>query len=389
MNPYAMQQMQQMQQQQQMQRQQSSRGAQPGASAPREAVQAAAPQKVARGGGGLSDRLRGLASYKAPAGTPEIAAKVTMISGCADHQTSADVSDVSEFGLPSHVGPGGAGGACTNALMHCLLKNQYGSYLTSQLLVDMRAFLRQNQYTQVPQLSTAQPMNLNEPFMIKSPHARRTKALLIGINYVGHKQGELSGCHNDVKTMQQFIVRQGFSQQNMKVLMDDKKHEAPTKANILRAFQWLIQGAQPGDALFLHYSGHGSQVRDYSGDEADGYDSTLVPVDYESAGQIVDDDLLADVIMPLPAGVEMFCVMDCCHSGTILDLPYQVTLDGDTTQAIQSGALSSLLPNPKFARKAMRAAGIMAAGLAGCAFGGPIGCLAGMITAATIIYCGR
>jgi hypothetical protein len=49
---------------------------------------------------------------------------------------------------------------------------------------------------QVPQLSTSYPMHLATKFEVKPPGAQRTKALFIGINYVGHKQGQLSGCHN-------------------------------------------------------------------------------------------------------------------------------------------------------------------------------------------------
>lgn len=37
-----------------------------------------------------------------------------------------------------------------------------------------------------------------------------------------------------------------------------------------------------GDAVFTHYSGHGGKLRDDDGDEKDGYDETLVPVDYTS-----------------------------------------------------------------------------------------------------------
>jgi hypothetical protein len=42
-----------------------------------------------------------------------IRANVRMFSGCRDSQTSADVHDVAQFGLPANSGPGGAGGACT------------------------------------------------------------------------------------------------------------------------------------------------------------------------------------------------------------------------------------------------------------------------------------
>ena len=37
------------------------------------------------------------------------------------------------------------------------------------------------------------------------------------------------------------------------------------------------------------HAGHGGSVRDSSGDEEDGKDETMVPVDYETAGQIKDD----------------------------------------------------------------------------------------------------
>ena len=47
---------------------------------------------------------------------------------------------------------------------------------------------------------------------------------------------------------------------------------------------WLVRGAQPNDSLFFHYSGHGSQTYDSDGDEVDGNDETICPVDYNSAG---------------------------------------------------------------------------------------------------------
>ena len=74
--------------------------------------------------------------------------------------------------------------------------------------------------------------------------------------------------------MQQWITGHGYdsSAGAQQILMDDGIHTPPTKANIWAAMQWLIKGAQPGDALFFHFSGHGGQVKDISGDEADGMD---------------------------------------------------------------------------------------------------------------------
>ena len=60
-----------------------------------------------------------------------------------------------------------------------------------------------------------------------------------------------------------------------------------------------------------------------------GYDSTLIPVDYESAGQIIDDDLYDILVKPLPQGVKMHAILDCCHSGTIFDLPFSYRPNAD------------------------------------------------------------
>ena len=69
-------------------------------------------------------------------------------------------------------------------------------------------------------------------------------------------------------------------------------------------------------------------------------DETLVPLDYQQAGMIRDDDLFDLIIKPMPDGVHLVCLMDCCHSGSVLDLPYIFAADG-------SGA-TSMSENSKF-----------------------------------------
>ena len=72
------------------------------------------------------------------------------------------------------------------------------------------------------------------------------------------------------------------------ILMDDGRHNEPTKRNIEDAFRRVTEYSKAGDVVFIHYSGHGGRVRDLSGDEDDGYDETLIPVDFKRAGQIID-----------------------------------------------------------------------------------------------------
>lgn len=109
--------------------------------------------------------------------------------------------------------------------------------------------------------------------------------------------------------------------------------------------QWLVAGAQANDSLFFQYSGHGGQQKgqascscfvlkshnqhaDTNGDEDDGYDEVIYPLDFKSAGSIVDDDLHTILVNSLPAGCRLTAIFDSCHSGSALDLPYIYSTKG-------------------------------------------------------------
>lgn len=72
----------------------------------------------------------------------------------------------------------------------------------------------------------------------------------------------------------------------------------------------------------FYYSGHGSRVRDRQMDEVDGYNESLCPLDFEAQGKIIDDELNAMIVAPLPYGAKLHAIIDASYSGTILDLPY-------------------------------------------------------------------
>eukprot|EP01041_Mallomonas_annulata_P002476 gene2476-4811_t len=168
-----------------------------------------------------------------------------------------------------------------------------------------------------------QSPNMYNQSMSKPIASGRHKAVLVGINYMGSR-GELRGCINDVENIRRLLTQQyGWASGCIHVLVDNGTTQMPTRANILRELRWLAEDAKPGDVFFFHYSGHGAQTEDPHGLEEDGMNETLLPVDFKSAGMITDDEIASIIVRPLPNGCRLTAVMDCCHSGTGLDLPFE------------------------------------------------------------------
>ncbi|ORY40486.1 peptidase C14 [Rhizoclosmatium globosum] len=172
----------------------------------------------------------------------------------------------------------------------------------------------------------------------------RKKALLIGINYTG-TDCELGGCINDANNLKKLLLTKGYKDEphSMLLLTDDQEEDMyqPTTANILGAINWLLHGAQAGDTLWFSYSGHGGQIEDQDGDRENGLDDTICPVDGNESGQIDSDTLHRYLYTNLPPNVKLVVLMDCCHSGTLLELPYSYmpTEDGkmDTKKIVAHG----------------------------------------------------
>ncbi|KAH0789096.1 Clan CD, family C14, metacaspase-like cysteine peptidase [Histomonas meleagridis] len=72
--------------------------------------------------------------------------------------------------------------------------------------------------------------------------------------------------------------------------------------------------------LTVYYTGHGSNIKDTNGDEDDGYDEVMVFDD----GYIVDDDLAICLKENCNGAARIILLTDCCHSGTIWDIPENI-----------------------------------------------------------------
>ena len=138
------------------------------------------------------------------------------------------------------------------------------------------------------------------------------RAVLIGINRYKIPGADLRGCINDVKNMKAVLTRYyGFKAGDITALTD----YAATKKAMQAAIRNLVSKGRAGDVLLLHYSGHGANVPDTDGDEADHRDEILCPTDLDWKSPLTDDWLRA-TFNKLRKGVSLTVIMDCCHSGT-------------------------------------------------------------------------
>ena len=149
------------------------------------------------------------------------------------------------------------------------------------------------------------------------------KALLIGINYL-QTNISLNGCIDDIVNMNA-VLKDVYKYDHITVLRDDiaSPETLPTRNNIMTALAKLIVDSVNCSEIWIHYSGHGARIRDLNGDEVSKLDSVLVPMDYISAGLIVDDDIYTII---QHSKCKTIILMDSCNSGTVVDLPWSYTI---------------------------------------------------------------
>jgi len=147
-----------------------------------------------------------------------------------------------------------------------------------------------------------------------------TRGLLMAANYTG-TQHELQGCVNDAENLRDFLTSTGrISAGNLTLIKE------PTAAQMVQALESLAEESHQKqvDHVFISFSGHGTSMADRDGDEADGQDEALVPVDFRTSGMVTDDQL-CKIIANFDPTTNISILFDCCHSGTALDLPYRFT----------------------------------------------------------------
>jgi len=164
----------------------------------------------------------------------------------------------------------------------------------------------------------------------------RLYALLIGIDcYLpnqlpdGSRYSSLGGCVRDITHVENFLrSKLNVPQERILKLTSTNRDEKeppepkdtwPTYETIVAAFHQIREMAQPGDQVYIHYSGHGGRTRtkfpNLKG--RGGLDETLVPMDIgRSTARYLRDIELAHLLKKMmEKGLLVTIVLDSCHSG--------------------------------------------------------------------------
>lgn len=191
------------------------------------------------------------------------------------------------------------------------------------------------------------------------------RALLVGCTRYPMLAGgrwDLVGPTNDVGLMAEVLRPFGFEPENMTILRDWPDQEAlrPTRVNIEAAFVRLAKQARPGEQVFIHMSGHGSQqpANPTSADvELDGLDEIFLPADVKGwngrvgsiENSIVDNEIAAWLEAIRATGANVWVVFDCCHAGTM-------TRGDEERERYRYVPVGSLVPSEILAAAQKRAA---------------------------------
>ena len=99
-------------------------------------------------------------------------------------------------------------------------------------------------------------------------------------------------------------------------------------SSTIQASSFMTEACRGTLLMHVFWAGHGGQTKDLDGDEDDGYDEVIYPVDFRQAGHIVDDEMHRIMVQSLQPGVRLTAIFDSCHSGSALDLPYLYSTQG-------------------------------------------------------------
>ena len=155
--------------------------------------------------------------------------------------------------------------------------------------------------------------------------AQQKRAFMVGISHydtalTGYQWNNINGVE-DIRLLEPILKKQGFY---LTSLLDEKA----TYQNITTQLSNFINQTKKDDIVYLHFSAHGQPVEDLNGDEQDGWDEAIVPIDayklykkgiYEGKKHLLDDQLnvyIKKLRTKIGPNGFLYVVIDACHAGT-------------------------------------------------------------------------
>ena len=155
-------------------------------------------------------------------------------------------------------------------------------------------------------------------------------ALIIGLEYFG--EYKLDGCYNDalniiseIKNLYQF--------NNNEIIFISDKHNSNhgSRSQIVNSLNYVVK--EDFDFIFFYYAGHGGYTKDYSGDETNLHstfimnnnscaDSFFYTIENNNKLGRLYDDTIKEILTNLSSTSTFLGLIDCCHSGTMVDCYY-------------------------------------------------------------------
>ena len=157
-------------------------------------------------------------------------------------------------------------------------------------------------------------------FFFTTTATAEQRALLVGVGKYSNPEYNLPGIDLDIQTMEDTLHVMGFDASQIHTLLDGQATAANVENEIAG---WLTDGVRLQDRVVFYFSGHGSYVPDYDGDEPDGVDEVLVTHDVKKisrhgkrtlSGVVLDDEL--NRLFSGISSKNIITIVDACHSGT-------------------------------------------------------------------------
>jgi hypothetical protein len=141
------------------------------------------------------------------------------------------------------------------------------------------------------------------------------KAVCVGIN--SYPNNPLRGCVHDAIAIAGMIIdARGCELPDVRLCLDGKA----TAQGMKDRLQWLVSSLRPGDVGIFSNSSHGTQYPSQTGDETDGMDEIICPVDFtfdDDRTWLIDDDI-HDILSKKESGTRIMMISDSCHSDDLL-----------------------------------------------------------------------